>query len=114
MWRWRVACVVLAALCVATYVAGRKMGRITTEQRQERVSRETQVRVIEKVAEVRTRVVERDGKVRLVVRTAVEEIAAAPGADDPIPPDVRRAWVAGLERVRDAGAGDDPGSAGNP
>ncbi len=107
MWRWRIACLVLACLVAAAYVAGRKMGRVTTEQRAERATVETQQRVAVAAARVETRTVYRERAIRGAVERSVVEIEAATGADTPLPADVRDAWLAGLERVRDAGADPD-------
>lgn len=107
MWRWRVACIVLAALCVFLWSTGHRAGRKETEARVKAATVETQQRVAVAAAKVETRTVYRERAVRGAVERSVIEIETAPGADTPLPADVRDAWVAGLERVRDAGADPD-------
>jgi len=45
-------------------------------------------------------------RVERTTQTIIREIEARPDASTPVPPDLARAWVAGLERVCDAAGAD--------
>lgn len=107
MWKALAAVLSLLALIGVAFTAGRMSGRHGEQDRVKAATVETQQRVAVAAAEVETRTVYRERAIRGAVERSVVEIEAATGADTPLPADVRDAWLAGLERVRDAGADPD-------
>jgi len=109
VWRYAWRFLAFFTLLGAIFAAGRWSGRDAERDKAHKAADVIRERVIHEAGKVETRIIERERTIRLAGETSVVEIQAAPGASDPIQADVRSAWLAGLGRVRQAGADPDPG-----